>query len=240
MIIANVLGIKCVGTEGYNMKEKFIKKFMLLAKSIADDNNICYSRQIGVVIVDPRTNGVVSVGYNGPPEGTPHTDDINYIINFLWPQLTAVEKFSLISNYWNDLNMKDKAEFQKILPTDNKSTHQKLDSYLPFVASKMENCRQCPRKILGCKAGERRELCSCDGGHAERNALNKLPISSYGLIMFCWCCVPCISCTGAIINSNISEVHCLKEPDYHSVSRYLFSTSKTSLFEYDKTIFLFS
>lgn len=216
---------------------------MLLAKTIADDNHVCYSRQIGVVIVDPKTNGVVSTGYNGPPENTPHPDHPDYITHFLWPQLSPNEKIKLIGVFWSMLSIHDKQLLEKLdvaiknkeSIADDTSYPQGIDAtlneFLPFVCKNIQSCKVCPRKLIHCKSGERSELCSCQ--HAERNALNKLPISPYGLVMFCWCGVPCIQCAGSIINAGISEVHCLKAPDYHFVSRYLFATSNTNLFEYE-------
>ena len=221
------------------MKEKFIKKFMLLAKTVAKDNNVCYSRKIGVVVVDPNTNGVVSIGYNGPPENTPHTDSLNYITNFLWPQLTGIERYNLIHNYFDKLPQPDKVDLSSLDYTrmeEEDMLKPYLEDYCGWVALKIEGCKTCPRKLLGYKSGERSDLCSCQ--HAERNALNKLPIPAHGLAMFCWCGVPCIQCAGSIINANISEVHCFEDTDYHPVSRFLFETSKTKLFEYPKQSFV--
>ena len=222
------------------MKEKFIKKFMLLAKTVAKDNNVCYSRKIGVVVVDPNTNGVVSIGYNGPPENTPHTDSLNYITNFLWPQLTANEKYTLIIQHCHALNTDEKEVLRSICNShgvlERPHSHNVLSEFEMWVALKIEGCKTCPRKLLGYKSGERSDLCSCQ--HAERNALNKLPIPARGLVMFCWCGVPCIQCAGSIINANISEVHCFEDTDYHPVSRFLFETSKTKLFEYPKQSFV--
>lgn len=182
---------------------KFIKKYMKLAQQIANDNNICYSRKIGVVVVDPEINGVVSVGYNGPPENTPHCDSEEFLSYYFWPQLTKQEK----------LNFKTRQQF--------------LEKYT--------GCGECPRRLIGAGTGERSELCSCQ--HAERNALNKLPVSANGKIMFCWCGVPCIQCSGSIINSKIKECHCIIEKDYHKSSRWLFEKSECKLFEYDKKFF---
>ena len=240
MTIVTASGTKCVDIKGCKVKEKFIRKFMLLAKTIAEDNHVCYSRQIGAVIVDPNTNGVVSIGYNGPPEKTPHTDHPDYIRHFLWPQLTTQEKYDLISIYWSTLDITHKQRLQGLSVDcglkNNEVCHSILNEYLDFVCQHIKNCKVCPRKLLNCKSGERSELCSCQ--HAERNALNKLPISPKGLIIFCWCGVPCIQCTGSIINAGIKEVHCLLDTDYHFVSRYLFATSNTNLFEYEKQKFL--
>ena len=55
--------------------------------------------------------------------------------------------------------------------------------------------------------------------------------------MFCWCGVPCIQCTGSIINAGIKEVHCLKEKDYQSSARWLFKHANTKLLEHDLSTF---
>jgi len=190
---------------------------MKLAKVMATDQNPCLSRQVGVVVVDPSTNGIVGAGYNGPPENTPHCNDLEFLRNFFWPQLTSYEKEQI---------------YNHVLRGDQDSL-----SYTDQVASPdtacvlLSNCRQCPRNILGYSSGKRSELCSCQ--HAERNALNKLPIPAKGLIMFCWCGVPCIQCAGSIINAGIQEVHCIKEKDYHVSSRWLFQHGSTTLIEHE-------
>ena len=174
---------------------------MRLAKEVAHDQNPCLSRRVGVVVVDPSTNGIVGAGYNGPPEGTPHCNEVPFLENFVWPQLTSEEKVCLGSV--------DKTTACEYMAKQNK----------------------CPRNLLGYSSGKRSELCSCQ--HAERNALNKLPIPAKGLAMFCWCGVPCIQCTGSIINAGIKEVHCLVEDDYHPTARWLFHKSGTDLLEHD-------
>ena len=183
------------------MKDKFIRKYMRLAKVIANDQNPCMSRQVGVVVVDPATNGIVGAGYNGPPEGTPHCNDLEFVKNFVWPQL-------------------NKEELNKLGGCDKE-----------IACNYMASQNKCPRNLLGYSSGKRAELCSCQ--HAERNALNKLPIPAKGLVMFCWCGVPCIQCSGSIINAGIKEVHCLKESDYQPVARWLFEKSNTKLLEHD-------
>ena len=184
------------------MKEKFVKKYMRLASVVATDSNPCLSRQVGVIVVDPHTNGVVGAGYNGPPEGTPHCNDIEFISNFVWPQLTSKER-----NLLGSVDKKTACEY-------------------------MANQNKCPRNILGYSCGRRSELCSCQ--HAERNALNKLPIPAKGLVMFCWCGVPCIQCTGSLINAGISEIYCLEQTeDYQPEARWLYAKSETKLHERD-------
>lgn len=194
------------------MKEKFVGKYMRLARQIAIDDNPCLSRQVGVVVVDPSTNGIVGAGYNGPPEGTPHCNDVSFLKGFFWPQLTAREKVQLSiksGTSWMD--------------------SQDIDATCEFLSKRNE----CPRNMLGYSSGKRPELCSCQ--HAERNALNKLSIPAKGLIMFCWCGVPCIQCTGSIINAGIKELYCLKQTeDYQPAARWLYDKSSTTLVECDE------
>ena len=80
------------------MKDKFVGKYMRLARQIAFDNNPCFSRKVGVVVVDPATRGIVGAGYNGPPEGTPHCNELSFLHNFFWPQLSKEEKNSLFTS----------------------------------------------------------------------------------------------------------------------------------------------
>jgi deoxycytidylate deaminase len=48
------------------MNDKFVGKYMRLAKQIGEDKNPCHSRKIGVVVVDPVSNKILGTGYNGP------------------------------------------------------------------------------------------------------------------------------------------------------------------------------
>jgi deoxycytidylate deaminase len=200
------------------MKDRFVGKYMRLARQIATDDNPCLSRQVGVVVVDPSTNGIVGAGYNGPPEGTPHCNDVEFLQNFFWPRLTLKEKDKLnlimmeSSWWWN-----------------RSSTMPRKEELCEYVSS----CNACPRNVLGYSCGERADLCSCQ--HAERNALNKLAVPAKDLVMFCWCGVPCIQCTGSIINAGIKELYCLKQiEDYHPEARWLYEKSRTSLIEFDE------
>jgi len=190
---------------------------MGLAKFMANDQNPCLSRKVGVVVVDPNTNGIVGAGYNGPPEGTPHCTEQSFLQKFFWPQLNRQEQTTLRAQYNNSINAM----------CDEEAGSEDICQFI-------STCNQCPRNILGYSSGKRSELCSCQ--HAERNALNKLPIPANGLVMFCWCGIPCIQCTGSIINAGILEVHCLKEKDYQSASRWLFEHGKTKLIEHDASL----
>jgi len=118
------------------MKEKFVKKYMRLASVVATDNNPCLSRQVGVVVVDPQTNGIVGAGYNGPPEGTPHCNDVKFLKGFFWPQLTYREKIELHIR-------------------SNTMDSQNSDAACEFLAK----CNECPRNMLGYSSGRRAELC---------------------------------------------------------------------------------
>lgn len=169
---------------------------MKLAKMVGEEVNPCFSRHIGVVIMNPRSNTIVGTGYNGPPQGTPHCDSYDFLKNYFYPQLTDKEKF-------------EKGSVEEF-------------------ARAYENCATCPRRLVGAASGERTELCSCQ--HAERNAITNAGIVD-GCYMFCWCGVPCIQCTGTIINAGISKVYCLQATDYHSESRWLFAKSSTELIE---------
>jgi len=113
------------------MKDKFVRKYMRLAKHVGEDMNPCYSRSIGVVIVDPQANKILGTGYNGPPRGVPHNDDPEYLAEVVWPQLTEQEKGN----------------------SDCANCGQFIQKY--------GNARICPRKAIGAPSGTRLELCSC-------------------------------------------------------------------------------
>lgn len=68
-----------------------IKKWMKMAKAATEVETPCLSRQIGVVIADPKTGSLVSSGHNGPPNDVPCDHD-GYLKEVVWPQLTSQEK----------------------------------------------------------------------------------------------------------------------------------------------------
>ena len=127
------------------MTEKFIKMYMNMARSVAESNTACYSRQIGSVIVS-KDHKVLGVGYNGPPTKVPHMDSEDSLNNFFWPQLTDEEKIKLLKDnglHSEAINYKD------------------LDSQKDVALYNKADCKQCPRKMIDAGPGERSELCNC-------------------------------------------------------------------------------
>lgn len=148
------------------LSEKFIRKYLRLAKQFGEDTNPCYARQIGAVIVHPEENRILSTGYNGPPKGTPHADSLEYLRDIVWPQLSSEERIKL--------NASSAIEF----------------------AQKHVNCHICPRRLLDIPSGQRLELCGCEHAekNAIANASQNLH-GSWMLIWGagpCWDCTKLI------------------------------------------------
>ena len=194
------------------LSEKFVKKYMRMAKQVGEDQNPCYSRQLGVVLVKVYPDGdsrVVATGYNGPPKHTPHCDSRDYLEDIFWTQLTREER-TKACNYFE-------------IGLDGWEAIRR-DSFL----KKATGCRTCPRKIIGAKSGERTELCSCE--HAERNAIYNATEDLHGCWAFCWCGVACWDCTKALINNGIKRCFFIEDAsyarnggtDYSFGSRWLF------------------
>ena len=187
------------------ISDKFIKKYLRLAKFVAEDQNPCYSRQVGAVIVDYVINKIVGTGYNGPPKSTPHCDSALHLSQVVWPQLSQSER--------------DLIEFKPLTEEE-------------FV-EKYADCKICPRKLIRADVGKRLELCSC--AHAEANAIVNASQSLVDCYIFCWCPLPCIECTKLIINAGITRVYCYREEkDYSVGSRFLFEKSGVLIHEFDK------
>ena len=187
---------------------------MRLAKLVAEDQNPCLSRSVGVVIVDPLKNRVLGTGYNGPPRGTPHPDDPEYLAHIAWPQLTRQEKETALVNAGHMTAYVFKDSYDAI----------KKDTFIIAYANK----GICPRRAVGVKSGERLELCSCE--HAEKNAIANAGQSVWGAWAFCWCGVPCWDCTKLIINAGIEKVICFNwGKDYSLGSRWLFNKAGVEL-----------
>lgn len=192
-------------------KPKFVRKYMRMAYELGETENPCHSRKIGTMIINDD-HEVVGMGYNGPPAGTPHCDTEVYLREFFWPQLTKDEKESIA--------------LELGIPRNGP------DADLAAAFSKRYNmCGTCPRRLIGAKSGQRTELCSCQ--HAERNAINKASRSTKNATMFAWCGIPCIPCTGAIINARIGALHCLTDIAYHDLASWLFERAGVKVFVHD-------
>ena len=216
---------------------KFIRKFMLIAKSVGEIENPCYSRHIGAIVVNPETHKIIGTGYNGPPAGTPHTDDPKYLREYFWPQLTFDEKKSLQYDVGGIIEEQETCNHifnatTRICEKCNLSREGGDTKTIDYFVDVYANKGNCPRRLVGAKSGERSVLCTCQ--HAERNAITNSCCDTHGYTLFCWCGVPCLDCTGAIINSGIKEVHCLRViPDYSLMSRWLFEQAKVEILEWE-------
>lgn len=184
---------------------------MKLAKCLADDNDACYSRKIGVILVSPQ-NRVISLGYNGSVEKSPHNDDPIYLLQLYDKIMQDEHKKMLIEIY----NIKCGEEFSQ----------------------KFGGCGQCPRRVLNIPSGRYMEYCNC--AHAERNCLasaNRIGTPTINSTIYCWCSCPCHECSIQIIQSGIKCVVCLKSnSDYSKSSRYLFESAKIALCEVDEDV----
>lgn len=179
------------------MNDKFVRKYMGLAEFIAKDQPVCYSRNIGGVLVDPVENKVISTGYNGPPKNTPHCDSEEYLREVFWPQLSNEDK-QKATNYISDVHI----------------DHTLIDGKI--FASHAKNCGVCPRKLIGAKSGEKTTLCSCI--HCEANViLNSTKSNISGSYLFMYSDVgPCFDCAKLISQEQIGRIYYRKEvPEYN-------------------------
>lgn len=181
------------------IKQRFVRKYMHLAKLIGEDDNNCYARQIGTVIVKFNPDGssrILSTGYNSPPKNLPHCNQYSYLKNVFWTQLTPEEKL-LIS-----------------LPT--LTDEQNCERF----STEFHDRKICPRKLINAPSGKRLELCSC--AHSEANAIVNATQDLYDSTMFCYCPLPCAECAKLIVNSGVKNLFCLSEiVDYSPSSRWL-------------------
>jgi len=193
------------------MNEKFIKKYLRMAKQVGEDSNPCYARQIGAIIVHPIENRILGTGYNGPPAGTPHCDTVPYLQEIVWPQLTNDEK--------------DFASVPASYANDKMQRRWFLEQY--------GDCKRCPRRIVGAPSGKRPEICSCV--HSEINAIINARQSVFDCHLIGWCGLPCIGCSTAIINAGIKKIICLKwKEDYSFQSRQILSWAQIVVEERDE------
>lgn len=192
------------------MKDKFVKKFMRMARFVGEDQPVCYSRQIGSVIVDPENSVVLSTGYNGPPRNTPHTDSREYLREFVWPQLTKEDK-----QYIRDITGK---KYSRL------NDEQLGDRW----SDECTGCQICPRRLIGAKTGQRTELCSC--AHSERNALDNAIGPLKGAALFLWAGVgPCHNCATGMIQKGIRSLYYLEGPDYEGGKGAFFLLNKAHI-----------
>lgn len=197
------------------LSDKFVRKYMKIAKAVALDNTSCYSRQLGSVLVNPQTHAI-SVGYNGPPRGTPHCDSRKYLREVFLPLLTPAERQTAYENICH--------EIQQGYIVGEKYNEQK---FLDLA----EDCKICPRKLINAKSGQRLELCSCC--HSETNTIVNAGFPTHGCDLFLYCNVPpCVECAKLIINAGIRAVYIIEGnlPDYSPQTRWLFTEVGVELY----------
>lgn len=195
------------------MSQKQIGKMMRLAKTVAEDNNPCYSRQVGCVIAD-RHGVPRGIGYNGPPRKSPHCDSAEYIKDILIPKLNQEELNKLATKAYFGEETEYKSFMELTIP------------------ARLNGCGQCPRRWFGYAASVRPDICSCQ--HAERNAITNAACDLEGCVLFGWCITSCQDCTGAIINANIKEVHFLEGEEYNKGVWNLYKSVKIPVFLYNE------
>jgi deoxycytidylate deaminase len=180
---------------------------MKAARTLAEDNQSCYSRKIGVVLVD-EDNSVTCGGWNGTIRRGPANDSHVHL-----------------DHVYKDLLTADQREFAR-------ANLGVADAFA--FAHKYADCKTCPRRLLQIPSGEGLELCNC--AHAERNALANANrgglVTTHGA-MFCYCPLPCRPCAEQIIQAGIAAVICLKVdfPDYSISSRGLFREGGITVIE---------
>jgi len=187
--------------------KKFDYRYMKLAAAVAEGNTACLSRKLGTIIVDAN-HKIRGTGCNGVPHGLPHSDTCASLGGYLLPLLTDDDYESLGLTFGTT----DRGSIDK----------QFIDKY--------SGAGICPRKILGCKTGERATLCSCT--HSEVNAIANAACDLSGCVMYTASPIPCIACAGLIINARIAEVHCYNV-QYHSQSIWMFEKANIALVTYD-------
>jgi dCMP deaminase len=121
-----------------------------------------------------------------------------------------------------------------IVGTDNRIVSTGYNGAPPGVDLCQDITAPCPRKVLGYGSGEGVHLCPAT--HAETNAIASAAMMGHktqGGTIYCWCCMPCVNCTGVIISSGIKRVVHLREPVYHDLSSYMFQQAGVAVDCYD-------
>jgi len=205
-----------------NNIDKWTRKFMKIAKVIAEDNQACHSRKIGVVIVS-NDNRLISMGYNGSVEGAPHNDSEQYLAHLWANLLNEDQKIKAVAKHNLD---------NVIIENSCHLDRATCDGYGEDFVRKFTNCGTCPRRLLDLPSGVGLEYCNCS--HAERNAIfnaARKGIATEGAKIICWCGVPCHDCSIAIVQAGIKKVYCLETtgPDYSVSSRGIFQMAGVEL-----------
>lgn len=196
---------------------RFVCKYMRQARQLGEDDNPCYSRHIGVVLVrvyDDGASKVLGTGYNGPPRSTPHCDSREYLEEIVWPQLTTEEKRFALTQVPESYRA-------AALLVEGDAVAQERHQRIVFQLS-FQGCKTCPRRLVGAGSGERTELCSCE--HAEKNAIANAACDLHGSWAFCWCGVACWDCAKLMVNAGIRRAYFIDDggSDYSFGSRWLF------------------
>jgi deoxycytidylate deaminase len=189
------------------LSEKWMNKYMRLAKALADDNQSCYSRKIGVILVT-ADNSATCGGWNGTVRNSPANDSHDRLWHLWNDRLTNEQKVQLHEK----AGIKDGCDF----------------------VGKYTHCGKCPRAILGIPSGQQLDLCNC--AHAERNALanaGRAGLVTLGSVMYCYCKLPCHDCAIQIIQCGVEAVVCLEpgnDKDYSPSSRQMFKDAGVKVF----------
>jgi deoxycytidylate deaminase len=79
--------------------DKWTKKYLLVAKTLADDNTACLSRKLGGVLVT-KDNIPLTLGYNGSAKGLPHNDSPEWL-GFIYDEILPHEDKLKVGGYEN-------------------------------------------------------------------------------------------------------------------------------------------
>jgi dCMP deaminase len=95
---------------------------------------------------------------------------------------------------------------------------------------------ECPRRVLGYGSGEGLHL--CPAVHGETSAIASAAMEGHSTndgTLYCWCCMPCVSCTAVIISAGIRRVvYLAAETVYHELSSAMFKEADVELACYTK------
>lgn len=139
------------------MIDKWTRKYMKLAKTLADDNTACYSRKIGCVLIS-EDNEPISFGYNGSIVKSPHNDDPAYLAHIWKSILTNDQRDYLIRKY----DLKGNKDYPLYhFFSNNRLLITEVDGMGYAFVNKFSGCKTCPRKLLDIPSGESMDICNC-------------------------------------------------------------------------------